>query len=142
MKDTLKPGLVHQFKFKVPSTKMVPHLYPESAAFREMPEVLATGYLVGLLEWACIDAIKSSPRLAARAIARHPYRRVSSGGYAGGPHPDGRCPPPPGRGAQAPIHAFRTRRHGQDYRRQTRAGCDRRGPVSRKSGGQGTIGVA
>ena len=23
-----------------------------------MPEVLATGYLVGLLEWACIEAIK------------------------------------------------------------------------------------
>src|SRR5262249_13702811 len=57
MKDTLKPGLVHQFKFKVPSTKMLPHLYPESAAFREMPEVLATGYMVGLLEWACIEAI-------------------------------------------------------------------------------------
>ena len=58
MKDTLKPGLTHQFKFKVHPTKTVPRLYPESEAFQQMPEVLATGYMVGLLEWACIEAIR------------------------------------------------------------------------------------
>jgi len=57
MKDTLKPGLTHQFQFRIPQTKTVPHLYPEAGAFQQMPEVLATGYLVGLLEWACIEAI-------------------------------------------------------------------------------------
>jgi len=58
MKDTLKAGLTHQFKFKVPPGKTVPQLYPESQMFREMPEVFATGYLVGLLEWACIEALR------------------------------------------------------------------------------------
>ena len=58
MKDTLKPGLTHQFKFKIPPTKTVPHLYPESEIFQQMPEVLATGYLVGLLEWACLEALR------------------------------------------------------------------------------------
>ncbi|HEX4985400.1 MAG TPA: thioesterase family protein [Burkholderiales bacterium] len=58
MKDTLKPGLTHSFRFRIPSTKTVPHLYPESGMFREMPEVLATGFMVGLLEWACIEAIR------------------------------------------------------------------------------------
>jgi len=58
MKDTLKPGLTYQFKFKIPPTKTVPHLYPESRMFREMPDVLATGYLVGLIEWACIEALR------------------------------------------------------------------------------------
>ena len=58
MKDSLKAGLAHQFKFKIPPTKTVPHLYPESESFRQMPEVLATGYLVGLLEWACIEALR------------------------------------------------------------------------------------
>ena len=57
MKPSLAPGLAYQFKFKVPATKTVPQLYPESASFQQMPEVLATGYLVGLLEWACIEAI-------------------------------------------------------------------------------------
>jgi fluoroacetyl-CoA thioesterase len=58
MKDTLKPGLTHQFKFKIPPTKTVPHLYPESEMFQQMPDVLATGYLVGLMEWACIEALQ------------------------------------------------------------------------------------
>jgi len=58
MKDSLKAGLTHQFRFTIPPTKTVPHLYPESESFRQMPEVLATGYLVGLLEWACIEALR------------------------------------------------------------------------------------
>jgi fluoroacetyl-CoA thioesterase len=58
MKDTLRAGLTHQFRFTLPATKTVPHLYPESALFQEMPQVLATGFMVGLMEWACIEAIR------------------------------------------------------------------------------------
>ncbi|MBC8007409.1 MAG: thioesterase family protein [Prolixibacteraceae bacterium] len=58
MKSTLQPGLNHTFKFTVPPDKTVPHLYPESEMFRQMPEVLATGFMVGLLEWACVDAVR------------------------------------------------------------------------------------
>ena len=58
MKPTLAAGLTYRFRFTVPATKTVPHLYPESALFQQMPDVLATGYLVGLLEWACIEAIR------------------------------------------------------------------------------------
>jgi fluoroacetyl-CoA thioesterase len=58
MKETLKPGLTYQFKFRVPPTKTVPHLFPESESFLQMPQVLATGYMVGLMEWSCIEAIK------------------------------------------------------------------------------------
>jgi len=58
MKDTLKAGLSYQFKFRVPASKTVPALYPESESFQQMPQVLATGYLVGLMEWACIEAVR------------------------------------------------------------------------------------
>ena len=58
MKDTLKPGIRYEHKFVVPLSKTVPALYPEAQEFIEMPEVFATGFLVGLLEWACIKAIK------------------------------------------------------------------------------------
>jgi fluoroacetyl-CoA thioesterase len=58
MKNTLQPGLTFQFAFKVPPTKTVPQLYPESELFQQMPQVLATGYLVGLMEWACLEAIR------------------------------------------------------------------------------------
>ena len=58
MKDTLKAGLRYQFKFRIPASKTVPALYPESESFQQMPQVLATGYLVGLMEWACIEALR------------------------------------------------------------------------------------
>jgi fluoroacetyl-CoA thioesterase len=58
MKSSLQAGLTHEFRFTVPDSKTVPQLYPESASFQDMPRVLATGYLVGLMEWACIEAVK------------------------------------------------------------------------------------
>ena len=54
----IKPGLEHTFRYVVPKSKMVPALYPEAQDFQVMPEVFATGFMVGLLEWACLDAIK------------------------------------------------------------------------------------
>lgn len=58
MKSTLQPGLEGRFRYTVPPERTVPHLYPEAADFQVMPKVLATGYLVGLCEWACIDLIR------------------------------------------------------------------------------------
>ena len=57
MKATLKPGIRYEHKFVLPPTKTVPALYPEAPEFLLMPEVFATGYLVGFLEWACIKAV-------------------------------------------------------------------------------------
>jgi fluoroacetyl-CoA thioesterase len=57
MKATLKPGIKYVHTFLVPSSKTVPALYPEADEFRAMPEVFATGFMVGLLEWACIRCV-------------------------------------------------------------------------------------
>jgi fluoroacetyl-CoA thioesterase len=57
MKDTLKVGIQYKHQFVVPPSKTVPALYPEADEFLAMPEVFATGFLVGFLEWACIKAI-------------------------------------------------------------------------------------
>lgn len=58
MKATLQPGLTGSFRFTVPESKTVPHIYPEAADFQVMPKVFATGYMVALCEWACIELIK------------------------------------------------------------------------------------
>jgi len=58
MKPTLKPGLKHSFAYKVPVTKTVPQLYPESPELAAMPEVFATGFMVGLMEWTCVQLLK------------------------------------------------------------------------------------
>ena len=57
MKETLKAGIEHELRFRVPDSKTVPALYPEASEFQAMPRVLATGYMVGLIEWACIQAV-------------------------------------------------------------------------------------
>lgn len=58
MKSAIRVGDVHTFSFVVGENKTVPALYPESEIFRSMPGVLATGFMVGLMEWACTDALK------------------------------------------------------------------------------------
>lgn len=58
MRPVLQPGIRHEMRFTVPESRTVPALYPESEEFRAMPAVFATGYLVGLLEWACMQAIR------------------------------------------------------------------------------------
>ena len=57
MKDSLSAGITSTLTFCVPLEKTVPYLYPEAAPFREMPNVFATGYLVGFVEWACMEAL-------------------------------------------------------------------------------------
>ena len=57
MKNSLKPGITHKLRFRVPESKTVPHLYPEAPEFQAMPRVLATGFMVGFIEWACIQAV-------------------------------------------------------------------------------------
>ncbi|MGW8205860.1 MAG: thioesterase family protein [Hyphomicrobiaceae bacterium] len=57
MKDTLNVGMTHRFEYKVPATKTVPHLYPEAIEFTTMPTVFATGFMVGLMEWAAIQLL-------------------------------------------------------------------------------------
>ena len=59
MKDSLKPGLTVEFKFKVPENKTVPFLYPEFEEGHVMPKVFATGFLLGLFEFTCIKALKA-----------------------------------------------------------------------------------
>ncbi len=57
MKPSLKPGLTHRFSYKVPVGKTVPHLYEESPELAAMPEVFATGFMVGLMEWTCVELL-------------------------------------------------------------------------------------
>lgn len=59
MKNTLQPGDTHTHRFTVTAAQTVPNLYPSAPEFTAMPAVFATGYMVGLMEWACIEALKA-----------------------------------------------------------------------------------
>lgn len=58
MKNTLQPGVTFSHRTLVTREHTVPALLPESAEFRAMPSVLATGYMVGLFEWACVELLR------------------------------------------------------------------------------------
>ena len=59
MKNTLKAGERFEFAYTVPREKTVPFLYREAPEFQKMPEVLATGFMVGLMEWTCVKLLDS-----------------------------------------------------------------------------------
>jgi len=58
VKPSLKSGLRHSFSYRVPATKTVPHLYDEAPQLQTMPDVFATGFMVGLMEWTCVQLLE------------------------------------------------------------------------------------
>lgn len=57
MSPDLQPGVRFEWHYTVPARASVPNLYHDSAPCRAMPDVLATGFMVGIMELACIDGI-------------------------------------------------------------------------------------
>ncbi len=57
MRTTLQPGIQAQLSYTVGQDRTVPELLPESSDFAALPPVLATGYLVALVEWTCMKAL-------------------------------------------------------------------------------------
>jgi fluoroacetyl-CoA thioesterase len=58
MKASLRAGLEGTFRYRVTASKTVAHICEDAPDFQLMPEVLATGYLVALAEWACVELVK------------------------------------------------------------------------------------
>lgn len=58
MKESLRSGLEGTFRYTVAESKTVPRIYEEAPDFQMMPPVFATGFMVALMEWACIELIK------------------------------------------------------------------------------------
>ncbi|MBN1957360.1 MAG: thioesterase family protein [Desulfuromonadales bacterium] len=58
MKQTLTPGTEYTLDYIVPQNKTVPDVFEEAALFQQMPKVFATAFMVGLMEWACMEAMQ------------------------------------------------------------------------------------
>lgn len=57
MSPDLKPGIRFEWRYTVPARATVPNLYHDTAFCLDMPDVLATGYMVGMMELACVNGI-------------------------------------------------------------------------------------
>jgi fluoroacetyl-CoA thioesterase len=52
MTESLQPGMTFEFSYDIAPERTVPYLYPDFEEAALMPEVFATGYMVGLMEFA------------------------------------------------------------------------------------------
>lgn len=57
MKPTLAPGIRHRHSITVTDAMTVPALFRLAETFQAMPPVFATGFMIGLMEWACLEAM-------------------------------------------------------------------------------------
>ena len=57
MKPELRPGITFEWTCTVPERATVPRLYHDTPFCLDMPDVLATGYMVGMMELACLHGI-------------------------------------------------------------------------------------
>jgi len=64
MKPTLAPGLSDTHSYTVTAANTVPHLAMDRSTFDDIPEVLATAYMVVMMEGACTKVLR--PHLDAK----------------------------------------------------------------------------
>lgn len=57
MKSSMVPGIKNSLTHKVQLDETVPHLFGGRAEIKAMPEVLASGNMIGLMECCCIGAM-------------------------------------------------------------------------------------
>ncbi|WP_223851342.1 MULTISPECIES: thioesterase family protein [Cupriavidus] len=54
----LRPGIAFEWQYVVPPKATVPNLYDDIPGCADMPDVLATGYMVGIMECACLQMLR------------------------------------------------------------------------------------
>lgn len=59
MKPTLTAGLTTTHSYVVTAANTVPHLVMDRSTFDDIPEVLATAYMVVMMEGACTKVLRS-----------------------------------------------------------------------------------
>jgi fluoroacetyl-CoA thioesterase len=67
----LRPGLRHVQTLRVEQSLTVPALSSAFTGFADMPPVFATAFMVGFVEWACIEALKPFLASGQRTVGTH-----------------------------------------------------------------------
>jgi fluoroacetyl-CoA thioesterase len=67
----LQPGLRHQQRLWIDAGLTVPAVSSAFTGFRDMPPVFATAFLVGFVEWTCIEALRPFLAPGQRSVGVH-----------------------------------------------------------------------
>lgn len=71
MNPQLRPGLRHVQTLRVDESLTVPGLSRAFSSFSDMPPVFATAFMVGFIEWACIEALRPYLAPNERTVGTH-----------------------------------------------------------------------
>jgi fluoroacetyl-CoA thioesterase len=66
-----KPGLRHVQSLHISRSLTVPALLMAFASFADMPPVFATAFMVGFIEWACIETLRPYLDPHERTVGTH-----------------------------------------------------------------------
>lgn len=69
--EHLVVGTRHRLQLRVDERLTVPALSSAFAGFTEMPPVFATAFMVGFIEWACIELLRSSLLPDFKSVGTH-----------------------------------------------------------------------
>ena len=65
------PGTTHMQTLKVDESLVVPAVSEHFTGFADMPPVFATAFMVGFIEWACIEAIRPHLEPGEHTVGTH-----------------------------------------------------------------------
>lgn len=71
MMTKLESGMRHELTIPVDQRLTVPAVFPDVPAFQRMPPVLATVFMIGLMERACIELLRDRLTPDQRSVGTH-----------------------------------------------------------------------
>ncbi len=69
----LVPGLNHTLTLTVNDRLLTTAFSPDFSGFADLPPVFATAFMVGFVEWACIEALRPHLEDGLRTVGTHVY---------------------------------------------------------------------
>ena len=73
MTDTIVSGISHTLSLQVDDHLLVTAFAPQFSGFADLPPVFATAFMVGFMEWACIEALKPYLPDGENTVGTHVY---------------------------------------------------------------------
>lgn len=71
MDMTLQAGLKHSGSIVIDETLIVPAVSLHFQSFADMPPVFATAFLVGFVEWTCVEALRPHLKPGQQTVGTH-----------------------------------------------------------------------
>ena len=73
MNNAVVPGITHTLSLQVNDRLLVTAFTRDFSGFADLPPVFATAFMVGFLEWACIEALKPFLPDGENTVGTHVY---------------------------------------------------------------------